>query len=397
MIVLKLYRIIVFFLILFFSGNSLAKVEIVGKLPAKPLLYNNLLKLKPEDIKSGSEEKPSLGMVHDVWLSKIAETVKEYKAGRMENLGADHPIEYFNRKDAKNFLKPILKRVYNVDLDRKTINNLFPEVGKYKAETNYLSKYNVLRMNRVKEETYVIAKKLFNLTKGKTVVSIGHTPILLVEMLRAISDIAKPKDKIEIINVPFSGRADIVATHRPRRAWSSAYKNIITDAGDKNYRKFLDSLGFSPKKNKGKEIYFVDDSRGPALCAFLLFLTRWYRDERLRLPEINFASMRSEESLARWRKIRWKDNDVGDSMNLRLTSTLKFQIDTTYLDMDNHVLHELLEMQDNVRLLPSMNAINWTLDLQDLMSKYPRAKGKRLLEKYAIFAKSRAEIEGITN
>lgn len=389
----KYLRSILLLSVCLFVSVAHAKLQILGDLPQKPLLYQKLLDLNSKDLITGTNEKPSLGMVHNTWIKRVADSVVSYQNGTLKNLGVDIPVEYFSQNDARDILKPLLHNLYGIELRESTIKNLFKNTGKYKAETNYETKYNILRMERVKAETFRIANKLFDLTKGNMVVSIGHTPLLLMEMLRSVSSTAKPEYQVTTIQVPFSGRADLIATHRPKRVWSASYKNIITESGEQNYRNFLSDLGFSPSKLEGKKIYLVDDSRGPALAAFLLFLTRWYRDEGISLPDINFASMRSEESLHKWRQMRWKDNPPEDAMNLKISEDLKFKIDTTYLDMESPVLYELLEMQDNVRILPSMNAINWSLDLHKLMAEYPRPYGKRLLDKYSLYATSHAEIQ----
>ena len=61
--------------------------------------------------------------------------------------------------------------------------------------------------------------------------------------------------------------------------------------------------------------------------------------------------------------------------------------------MEPRVLRKFFDMKENVRIIPSMSAVNWNMDLQKIMHNYPTLKGKQLKQKYYTSAAGKNHVE----
>lgn len=384
----KIHLSIIFVFCLIVSAPTMAKLTIHGNISENFQLVEALNQFTKKDLQ---DPKHNLSKIHNKWLIQIVDLVKEYKNSNnnIKNIAIphDHPVRFFSKKDAYELIRPLLKNMYNLDLSDEIINDLFQKQFLYKPNGNKRTSLVYFRKNEIKKETYNAAKKVFSIAKGNTILTLGQTPLLITEMLKGINVKAKDSEKINIINLPYSGHPDTITLHTHKDGWFNTFKNILTANRLSNYKNFLESLGFSPKKIKNKKIFILDDTSGPSLKTFLIFLCKWCEQEKVIIPDISFINMKSKDKIYYIKEGKWERADKSKPLALNIDEQTRFEIDTYYLDMNAAIVYNMLEICDNLRSIAPMHAINWNLDIKNLLIKhYPKKNALKLLRKYYLYA-----------
>lgn len=366
-----MFKVLLFFLLVTITTQCLA----ISKIPS---LIESLDQLQDADLLE----------VHQHWMELMIAFIKEHEnSDPLYPSDNDHPIYYFDRKDAKEILKPIFKNISHFILTDQMIDHIFLEEKPLYRDNHKSSPIDFFKTEPVTSELFRVAKKTYELVKGNTLILLGQTPAYLGEMIKVISECSS-RD-INVINVPFSGRPNYLQKISYKNLWPTAYLDLVTSMGEKKFRDLLTERGVSPilfRKKPGK-IYIVDNSSGASFACFLSLLKKWGDELQMDLPEIVFLEMCDAFDFTIL-------NDQGkwiqaETPNLRFSESLRFDNRVIFLGMENEILNRFDKLYDNLRIVPSYNGIYWHTDcLEKFSVDYPRAEAKELIKEYQEYVTS---------
>ncbi len=294
----------------------------------------------------------------------------------------NHPIFFIDRKDAKEFIKPILKNIYNFDLTDEIINCLFFEKITIKKDDSEQSNIALFREERFKKETFRIALKTSELIQGHILFILGQTPAYLGEMIRTIDE--QNNSLSQIIQIPFSGRPDYSNKPIYKVQRTNAFLDIITEESKDTFYQMIEKKHFSPKKwqDGQKKIYILDISAGASISCFLSLLKSWFEKENIQIPEIIFLELLDKKA--------FEDQQVGEFFDfpiLNFNELTYFNIPVIFLNMQRDILIEFDRISDHLRVVPPFNGIYWSKEyLQPFFNQYPTAQARELLQEYRTYA-----------
>jgi hypothetical protein len=236
----------------------------------------------------------------------------------------------------------------------------------------------------VKENTFEIAKKVYEIVKGNILIVLGQTPAYLGVMVEEIKNVKEKKDFTKIFNILFSGRPNYIRKIVYEKTWETAFLDILTLDREKVFRDILEErFGLHPKKIKDK-IFILDNSTGPSIASFLAILKRWFDECNLKMPSICYLHMRDEKDLfIKNEKGKWVKPSSDRKVDLVFHENLRFDIPVIFLGMRDDVLVAFDKVYDNLRIVPSFNAINWRKRYFEEISKdHPSKEAKELILEY---------------
>lgn len=347
-------------IILLFSSSAIAKLEIKGKLPDKPLLVQDLLH---GDINS----------YHQTWLEPIYQVLSNDKKSECPT---DNLICALNESDVDEFLREAMLKYFKYHITNKNIVDYFQKTSTFKKNSSTNNTQHLyLKNNKTKNEIINAANTILDIVGNNNVIILGETPSI-------IGDIMRHKSKnLNIINIAFSSHPDLIMSDRNKKTWSKSGKNIISLQKQSIYRKYLTNMGISPHSTDySKKTYIVDYSTGPSITAFLLFLSRWYNEESKELPDIIFLNLLTAKDKHYSKKGKWI-KDINPILNMEVNKNLSLSVDTIYINMNYSIISKLVETKDNARAIPHMHAINWHLATQNF-NEYPTKVYRRILNIY---------------
>jgi hypothetical protein len=194
---------------------------------------------------------------------------------RKGEISPGEAASYFDPKDARQILRPLLKRVHHFDLTEETIGQVFRHNVPYDIErhTRLEERLNFFRRLDTKERLYALARKVVDVVKGEMLIVIGQTPAYLGCMVEAINEQLDSQNKITIVPLPMSGKPDSVF-YKPLHG----YANIVTRDRDKFIRREMHRRRFSPywlqSSSRIRKVYLLDNTMGPSMACFLLLVAR---------------------------------------------------------------------------------------------------------------------------
>jgi hypothetical protein len=102
------------------------------------------------------KDESDLWKVHGKWIEKIVSFVKDNRDKKdiFYPKNSSHPIYYFDRKDAKEILKPIFKNISGIDLKGDLIEKIFLEKLPICRDDHKKSKKTFFSREEVKEQQF---------------------------------------------------------------------------------------------------------------------------------------------------------------------------------------------------------------------------------------------------
>lgn len=324
--------------------------------------------------------------VHKEWIEPLITFTRTYQNGVVEYpKDTSHPIFFFDRTDARFVLKPLFKKTANFELTDELIHRVFLEKIPFCRDNHKSTSIDFFQTEQVKNESFKIAKKAFEITQGQILFVLGQTPGYVGEMIKAID--AELKGNIAVMNIPFSGRPDYTRKVKYRSLWSTAFLDLVSDEGRTRFLNLISQKGFSPQtwKLDPKKIFILDNSSGASVSCFLTLLKNWFEKEGVAFPEMTFLHMCKQDDFGsidvngKWHHLEKPD--------LCFSEHTTFDIPVIFLGMDDDILVAFDKMYDNLRLVPSYNGIFWSKPyLETFFTEYPTKEAKKLIKEYHDFA-----------
>lgn len=355
-------------------------MKINGELP-KNYLYLEELKKWPTPSKFAT--------INRKWLQPIYETTMQLQSGRITSIPTDkinHPILHFDRNDAAQILRPVLHAAFDFDLKDQTIEKFLLQ-ARYPVDLNHTPESDITYLTSAEslQHCFATAKKIVEHAKGAILVIIGQSPRFIAAMIEQINQTLPADQKIQIIYLPFSGRPDLITLDREMGTWRRAYKDIVTPEREAFMRRFMRDCGFAPE-TLTKPVFLLDYSSGPSLAAFLLFVSKWFAAENAQLPYMVFLNLASKDDVLVVKEGKWQHLQKGQTLRLQVTDDLSFSITTIYLGMPKSSFVTLADVHDDLRVIPSFNALFWRPQILELFNQYPRPNAQMLLDTYTRYA-----------
>lgn len=369
---------------------SLTAIQMEGKevLPIEqspPYLLNKLLYLH----KNSLLEQSPLWQVHSTWIQNLFTFVQTYQhTAVVYPTDIKHPIYHFDQKDAEQIIRPILKNIYEFELTNELICHLFFEKILLQKDNKESSSIKKLQKDKFKNETFRVAQITFELIRGNTLFLLGQTPAYLGEMVKAID--REYHGGSQILQIPFSGRPDYTQKLIYKELWPTAFLDIITTEGRRNFLSLIEKQNFSPLQWRAnpKKIFILDNSTGTSVSCFLALLKGWFEETAVPFPEIVFLQMCKQDDLCvlteqqKWKKV--------EKPNLCFNDKIHFDIPVIFLGMQDAIQVAFDEIYDNLRMVPSFNGLYWSKEyLQSLFTRYPTSEARELMQEYQMYACNR--------
>ena len=325
--------------------------------------------------------------VHSQWIQPIIEFVQTQKDQKSVVYPDNpyHPIFYFDRQDARHILKPIVWNLTGLDLSEAMINHLFLEKIPAFKEKDKRTLLNPFLTPEIKQEVYRIALETYKHAHGEVLFVLGQTPAYVGEMLKSID--ASLAGGTTILHIPFSGRPNYVRKLNYKSLWATAFMDLVTAKGKARFLESLKQRGFSPSiyKQYPKKIFILDNSSGASVTCFLALLQGWFEEENIPFPEIVFLELCEGATFTILRDNgKWMPAQKPD---LRFDDNLNFDIPVEFLGMQDDIVKLFDKVHDNLRIVPSYNAIHWSKEyLDEELRRYPTPEAKFLMQEYYEYA-----------
>ena len=377
------------FVSLLFPLLSFSKIEVIGKLPAGPRAIAKLLRMPKEYrlsesdfagknwkelsrlrrqkiqklINSKSSDERFYGH-HLKWISSIIDVYLSRVDNPQYDLGKTDEVRNFTSAEAKEFVLPIIRATYADNIDNNIFLKMFPAQISWEFETKTKTELEPFLSEERKKYVYEKASAIYKLSRGHRLIVLGQTPAYIGHMVNVMSK--RSFQRVDVIYLPISGRPDMTQAPSHRK---TGFKDLLSYSGDQFFRDLHLQLGFDPKKKDSRKFYLFDNSTGPSVAHYFLFLARWYRDLKIDLPDIHFIS--------------WEHKKTG--LNLKIDHDIDFKVDTHFLgEVDDHIT-AFDTLKDNLRVLPPFNSSYWKKGACDLLKLYPRNNARELLKAYETY------------
>lgn len=382
-----------FFLNKGYTQETFENSEAIERITCRtPSLLECLHQLTPEA--DSHSHLTDLGEVHQQWIHSIISFVQENKNAPIIFYPQDtqHPIYHFDQQDAEVILKPIFQHMAHFELTDEMISRIFFEQVSINKDDANISPIDYFKMEKVKSETYRIAKKTYDLVQENTLILLGQTPAYVGEMVKTIS--AHCAYHPTIIHVPFSGRPNYLCKLSYKKLWPTAFLDIVTPLGEKRFRALLEKAKLSPERlrEKTEKIYLLDNSSGASVACFLAFFKKWCDESETCFPDFVFLEMCDASDFTIL-------NEQGEwipasTPHLVFDTSLRFDIPVIFLGMQDDILNSFDKIHDNLRIVASFNGIHWSKKyLAKNSLNYPTTEAKKLMSDYQDYAKKSLPLE----